>query len=356
MSIERLDREAVRLELFGTFAGATATWRRRGLQCDRRARVCPGAAERLTDPADQRNARYRVAEMAFKSEQWSNAAREMQSFIDRYRNDRAATELVVQAYHRIAAARREQRARESTQRDALQDVVNAFQRMNGEPGSIAAEYAAESRFTLVDPSIGQLESLEVNPGRQSTTEAFVNELNSQIQQGSTRTQSTAEGYEPILAYRRPTWTIAALTRQGRAYEILARAVLNATITMPSDIQRQIRSASPEVQDEVRFTFEDRVRQVLDGQVRPIECYAVVRYSLAARAAVRGNIDNEYSREAIDRLQAYGEERIAECIEQQRGQDASLAAYQPNEFRRARRGQHIDIDSGVTAPPLAREDE
>ncbi|GAB5548608.1 MAG: hypothetical protein SangKO_083680 [Sandaracinaceae bacterium] len=314
------------------------------------------AAERLTDPADQRNARYRVAEMAFKSEQWSNAAREMQSFIDRYRNDRAATELVVQAYHRIAAARREQRARESTQRDALQDVVNAFQRMNGEPGSIAAEYAAESRFTLVDPSIGQLESLEVNPGRQSTTEAFVNELNSQIQQGSTRTQSTAEGYEPILAYRRPTWTIAALTRQGRAYEILARAVLNATITMPSDLQRQIRSASPEVQDEVRFTFEDRVRQVLDGQVRPIECYAVVRYSLAARAAVRGNIDNEYSREAIDRLQAYGEERIAECIEQQRGQDASLAAYQPNEFRRARRGQHIDIDSGVTAPPLAREDE
>ena len=133
-------------------------------------------------------------------------------------------------------------------------------------------------------------------------------------------------------------------------------MLNATITMPSDLQRQIRSASPEVQDEVRFTFEDRVRQVLDGQVRPIECYAVVRYSLAARAAVRGNIDNEYSREAIDRLQAYGEERIAECIEQQRGQDASLAAYQPNEFRRARRGQHIDIDSGVTAPPLAREDE
>ena len=106
------------------------------------------AAERLTDPADQRNARYRVAEMAFKSEQWSNAAREMQSFIDRYRNDRAATELVVQAYHRIAAARREQRARESTQRDALQDVVNAFQRMNGEPGSIAAEYAAESRFKI----------------------------------------------------------------------------------------------------------------------------------------------------------------------------------------------------------------
>jgi hypothetical protein len=111
-----------------------------------------------------------------------------------------------------------------------------------------------------------------------------------------------------------------------------------------------------VRDEVRFQFEDQVHQVLDQQVRPIECYAVVRYALAARAAQRGNIDNEYSREAIDRLQAYGDERIAECITAQQQQDATLEAYRPGEFARARRGQYIEMVPDVSAPPLAREDD
>ena len=313
------------------------------------------AAERLTNADDQRRARYRVAEMSFKARNWSGAASAMQAFIDRYRNDASATELVVQAYYRIAQARDSQSARESTRREARQAVVSAYDRMSGTPGSIAAEYAAESRFMLVDPALAELESLSINPGRQATTQAFVDELNRQIQDGSRRTQTTAAGYEPLMAYRRPTWTIAALTRQGRAYEIVARAVLNATITMPTDLQTQIRRASQEVQDEVRATFDDRVRQVLDQQVRPIECYAVVRYSLAARAAQRGNIDNEYSREAIDRLQAYGDERIAECIAAQQQSDASFEAYRNGEFTRARRGQHLDMTPGVTAPPLAPED-
>ncbi|MGE0787557.1 MAG: tetratricopeptide repeat protein [Sandaracinaceae bacterium] len=310
------------------------------------------AAERLTDPGEVRSARYRIAEMAFKRRDWAGARRAMTDFIDRYRNDRGATELVVQAYDRIAQTYVEQNSRESTLRDARQAVVSAYDRMGGEAGSIAAEYAAQNRFLIVDPSLADLESLAVNPGRQATTQAFVAELNRQIQDGSRRTQTLTQGYEPILAYRRPTWTIAALTRQGRAYEILARAVLNSTITMPTDLQNQIRRASADVQDEVRATFEDQVRQVLDSQVRPIECFGVVRYALAARAAQRGNIDNEYSREALDRLQAYGDERIAECITQQRANDATLEAYRPGEFSRARRGQHEDMTPGIAAPPLA----
>lgn len=314
------------------------------------------AADRLTDPNEVRDARYRVAEMAFKRGDWAGTRREMTSFIDRYRNDGAATELVVQAYDRIAQSHVEQRNRESTIRTARQAVVSAYDRMNGQPGSIAAEYAASNRFAIVDPSLQDLEDLSIAPGSQPTAQAFVAELNRQIQQGSTQAQTTSEGYEPILAYRRPTWTIAALTRQGRAYEILARAVLNAQITMPRDLQQRIRRASQDVQDEVRFTFEDQVRQVLDSQVRPIECFGVVRYALAARAAQRGNIDNEYSREAIDRLQAYGDERIAECITQQRAQDATLEAYRPGEFSRARRGQHVEMPQGVVAPPLAPEED
>ena len=98
------------------------------------------------------------------------------------------------------------------------------------------------------------------------------------------------------------------------------------------------------------------RQVIDSQVRPIECFAVVRYALAARAAQHGNIDTPYATEAIDRLQAYGDERIAECITEARGRDPTLAAYTPGEFTRARRGQYVEVPVGVAPPPLAREDD
>jgi TolA-binding protein len=320
------------------------------------------AADRLSDPGEQRTARYRVAEMAFNIARASSAPRDwnaaiaaMQTFVSRYGNDRAATEQVVQAQWRIAEARLAL-AQQSQHRTALQDVVNAYDRLGGQPGSMAAEYAANSRFLIVDPSLQELEAFTVNPGRRANVPEFVAELNRQIQDGARRSQATAQGYEPILAYRRPVWSIAALTRQGRAYEILARSVLNATVTMPTDLQRNISRASPDVREEVRMQFDDQVRQVLDQQVRPIECYAVVRYALAARAAQAGNIDSEHSREAIDRLQAYGQERIAECIAEAQRNDATLQAYRNGEFTRARRGQHLEITPGVSAPPLAREDE
>ena len=68
-----------------------------------------------------------------------------------------------------------------------------------------------------------------------------------------------------------------------------------------------------VREEYQYEFEDKVRQVLDDKVRPVECFAVARYALAARAGRAGSFDTEYTRIAIDRLQAYGDERIAECI-------------------------------------------
>lgn len=312
------------------------------------------AADRLTDPAEQRAARFRIAEMAFKARDWARAVREMQAFISRYNNDRAAVELVTLANWRIAQAREAQR-NTSGHRAALQDTVNVFNRLGGQPGSMAAEYAANSRFLLADPALSQLEGFEVAPGRRANVQEMVAELMRQIDAGAVRTREVVGAYEPILAYRRPVWSIAALTRQGRAYEIYARAVLNATITLPTDLQRQISRASIEVREEVQMQFEDPVRQVLDQKVRPFECYAVVRYALAARAARAGNLDTEHSREAIDRLQAYGDERIAECIAEQQAQDATLGAYQPGEFVRARRGQHLEMTPGLSAPPLAREE-
>ncbi|MGF1467784.1 MAG: tetratricopeptide repeat protein [Sandaracinaceae bacterium] len=321
-------------------------------QYSRAATYYRRAAEVL--PADEaRAARYRAAEMAFKEEDWNRAVSQMRSFIRQYEGDGGAAELVVTAYYRIAQAR--QRLRQNP-RNARRDVVNAFARTGAQPGSIAAEYAAESHFALADTEIEDFEDLRIAPGRQRTDTEFLEELNDQIQDGARRAEEIKNEYEPVLAYQRPAWTVAAYARQGRVYEVLARAVLDAQLEpLPTNLERALRPLPPFEQDELRFQFEEAIRAVIDQEVRPIECLALVRYALAARLALAASIDSEYSRQALDRLQAYGEERINECLTQPQFAEV-VTAPRPGEFVRARRGQLSELPAGLTPPPVARPNE
>jgi hypothetical protein len=132
--------------------------------------------------------------------------------------------------------------------------------------------------------------------------------------------------------------------------------LNTPIVMPADLQRVLRNAGPDEREDYRYDFEDKVRQVLDAKVRPIECFAVARYALAARAGRAGSFDNEHTRVAIDRLQAYGDERIAECIAEAQARDASFEGYAPGEFARSPRGKPLEIRPGIAPPAITKEDQ
>ncbi|MBN8613122.1 MAG: tetratricopeptide repeat protein [Deltaproteobacteria bacterium] len=315
------------------------------------------AAEAVQDIDTRRVAHYRVAEMSYRRRDWPGTVREMQGFIDRYRSDAGAGELLVTAAWRIAEARQAAR-QDRDYRTALQNVVATYERSGQQPGSIAAEYAAQSRFTIANEQLQPLrERVRVAPGRQATVQSFVQALRTQIDNNAREVRTVVDGYAPILGYRRPTWTIAAFVQQGQAYEILASAIINATLTpLPDDVQRRMRGASADVRLEVETQFQDQVRQVLEQQIRPVECFAVARYALAARAARVGAIDNEFTRTAVARLQSYGDERIAECIAEASAQDATFGAYTPGEFARARPGQTLTMDPGIAAPALAGADE
>ena len=95
---------------------------------------------------------------------------------------------------------------------------------------------------------------------------------------------------------------------------------------------------------------------LNNQVRPVECVAVARYALAARAGRAGSFDDAYTRIAIDRLQAYGDERIAECVAEAHSRDATFEGYVPGEFARSPRGKPLEIRPGIAPPAITRENE
>jgi len=307
------------------------------------------------DPETKRNALYRIAEMAYKQGRYTQAISGMREFIKVYANDGEAGELVVRAHWRIAQSWKA-RGRTIDYRAALNEVTSSYRRTGQPAGSIAAGYAAEARFILVDGKLAGFETFEIKPGKPRTVEAYINTITKQIGGGGTQAQSIANGYEPVFPYRRPRWTIASYVRQGRAYEVLARSILNTPIVMPLDLKKALRQAGPDEREEYQLDFEDKVRQVLDTQVRPVECFAVARYALAARAGRAGSFDDEYTRIAIDRLQAYGDERIAECIAEAQARDATFQGYVPGEFARSPRGKPLEIRPGIAPPAITQENE
>jgi TolA-binding protein len=319
-------------------------------QYKRAAEYYERAAAILRNPGDVRSARYRVAEMEYKQEHWQLVISKMRDFISRYQRDKNAGELVVQAYWRIAEAREALRQKRDYKK-ALYDVVDAFARSGQKPGSYAAEYAAQSKFVIVDEGVSDFESFKIKAGSPATLKSYVSSVAAQIEAGSVEAKNRAAGYAEIPGYRRPTWTIAAFVQQGRIYEVLARAVLNTPFVVPRDLQRKMRGLPDYAKDDIKIQVEDAIRQLLDEKVRPIECLAVARYALAGRAARAGNVDNQYTRQAIDRINAYGDERIAECVAEAAARDSTFDAYKPGEFSRAPRGRNLEVPAGVSPPPI-----
>ena len=88
----------------------------------------------------------------------------------------------------------------------------------------------------------------------------------------------------------------------------------------------------------------------------IGCKAATRPRPASRALPTAGASSSTPNKVYFGVGNVGDERIAECITQQRAQDATLEAYRPGEFTRARRGQHVEMPQGIVAPPLAPEED
>ncbi len=220
---------------------------------------------------------------------------------------------------------------------------------------MAAEYAANARFIIVDAGMPQMEGYAMTFGRPATGPEFQARMRSEIERGVNLLTGLREAYTTVPPYRRPTWTIGALVRSGRLYELLTRGILEAEVVAPADVQRLWRQLDRYDRESVQVEFEETVRGVLATEVRPFECKAIANYALAARAGLAGNIDNEYTQIAADRLQAYGEERIAECIASEQANIPGLEAARAGEFARSPAGQTQSIPADVSPPALVSED-
>jgi hypothetical protein len=143
--------------------------------------------------------------------------------------------------------------------------------------------------------------------------------------------------------------IAALVGSGQVWEALASALLHFSAP-----------PFPPGMTPVDYAIVDALTRAFDPWARVVECVAVGRYALAARAARLSSVRSPAIENAWARLASYSDARIEECVDVVRRGDTGLgiradptfAPYSPGEFYRAPRGATADrIITGVSLDTL-----
>lgn len=212
-------------------------------------------AAQTHDAETRRLADYNVAEMSYRQQDWRDAARGMQAFIDRYRRvtTPGAGDLLVQAEARIAEARRNLHDERGLAR-ALADTVATYDRVSHAPGSPAAEFAANAAVALVDVDARGLAQLP-DARRAARLDALI------------------ARYDAVATYARPDATIAALVRIARLQE---------------------ENPDP-------------------SAAAAAACLPIQRYVLALNTARAASVDGPDVRYAATRVASVGSEEVERCV-------------------------------------------
>lgn len=296
-------------------------------------------AAALLPPSEAREAQLRAAAETLRG----GRAEEAAAALERWTRAGGTTE----AFALLAEARAAL-GQEAGRERALAQALEAHRAGRGPD----RRRAAEAALALARARDQDAPARPLAPGVRPTTAALVETLRAEVDRELARARPVLEAYEDAIGVGDPEARVTALERQGAVYEALVRGVLGARIELPRDLGRRLRRASSDVRDEARAQLEDATRAALEARVRPLECLAVQRYVLSARLATRASLPTLAAHRATERLAAYGEERVRECVAEAAARDPGFDPYRRGELDRARAGVHPD-PSAVRSPTLAR---
>jgi tetratricopeptide (TPR) repeat protein len=275
------------------------------------------------DPSKSAEADFNAADMYFKAKAWRRAINAYDSFIAANERSKEAQPMLVKASYRISQAERKL-GRKKNQIRAWQRTVDLYNRAP-EPGSMTAEYAAESHFKLIEIDMRKFEKY--------TIKGTMKIIQDKINTAAEKVKSFENRYREISKYGRPEWSLAAEFRIGYAYEAFAKSMLNIPFPpLAPDDERMLRQLPREDRELVLVELEDRFRQEMEKKVAPAEEKAQTEYKIAVDLARKGNISNAWTLLALERMNAYD----------------------PENYPRQHNGVILIERNTLTAPPLEGE--
>ena len=252
------------------------------------------------DEAEKKvEAAFNAADMEFRAKTYRKAIDSFDEFIRNYRGQEKAGPYIVKAAYRIEQSQRfRKKARD--ERAARDMVIRYYNEYDKNPGSMSAEYAAESVFMQIEDDMKKFESFSIS--------GSLKQIEKKIAEGAQKVKDFETRYKAVQGFRRPVWSLAAAYRVGYAYEVLAKAILNIP-PPPLDalLQKQLKMLPAEDRELVMTEYEDKFRSAMEQHVSKMEERAVSEYKIAIKMARTGNLSNKWSLLALERMNAYDPE-------------------------------------------------
>jgi tetratricopeptide (TPR) repeat protein len=250
----------------------------------------------VDDQAKSIEAAFNAADMYFRAKSYRNAVSAYDAFIAKYKRNPEAGPYVVKASYRIGLANG-YRHKNRLKVAAWENTVGYYNSLVKEPGSISAEYAAESHFMLIERDMRKFEKFSISGSQK--------QIDKKMKKGAETVKKFEERYREVQKYRRPVWSLAAEFRIGYAYEVYAKAILKIPPPpLDKKLQKALKKLPPEDREAVMMQYEDKFQEAMEKHVSAMEERAQAEYKIAVNLAREGNISNEWTLLALERMNAY----------------------------------------------------
>jgi cellulose synthase operon protein C len=262
-------------------------------------------SKEVDDETKRVEAAFNAADMPFRAGSWSAAIKSYEDFIARFERSPEAGPFVVKSIFRVSEAQGHLNKKKD-QIKTWERTVELYKRLVNQPGSMSAEYAAQAHFLMIEEDMRVFEKFEIKGNRK--------QIDEKTKEGAEKVKEFEARYREIAEYRRPEWSLAAEFRIGYAYEIYAKAILNTPMPTLDEMLKlagmskteikYIKSMPAEEREEMQFQIEDKIRAKLEESVTAMEDKAQAEYKVAVDLARKGNISNEWTLLALERMNAY----------------------------------------------------
>jgi TolA-binding protein len=241
-------------------------------------------------------AAFNAADMNFRAKKWMRAVQFYRDFIKRYARNKQAGVFVVKASYRMGKAEMEKN-KKKTPVDIFRETVGFYNQLVNDPGSMSAEYAAESHFLVIEEDMRKFEKFRISGSQK--------DIDREINEGAKQVKGFEARYREIQKYRRPEWSLAAEFRIGYAFEVYAKSLLNIPLPpLDNETKKLLKKLPKEDRELVMLEYENKFRAAMEQYVSGAEEKAQNEYKIAVDLARQGNISNEWTLFALERMNAY----------------------------------------------------
>lgn len=226
---------------------------------------------------------FRAALIYEKQGDYNKEIGALNEFVSRFTNDKAQTELVVDAKKRIGDAL-SKLGREADAKKAFAACADEFDKRGLKPEEkpIAADAAAYSRFQLAEADLKDFDKLKISGSGNALKKSF------DAKRG--RVKTVQESFDKVIKYKRIEWTLAAFYRKGYILERFAQTLTETPV--PPEVKR--------LGEEAVVAYQDQ----LSGFTVALEDKAVENYVGTLTEARKNRISNEWTKKTLESLNRF----------------------------------------------------